>query len=78
VNLNVRNFPDDLHARLAERADETGYDLRDLVIEAVENLLGLGNIVTCPLCGMDGPLVRFGSNARCAHCNSGFMIPEGA
>ena len=77
MNLNLRNFPEDLHLRLIARSSESGYGLRELVIEAIDNLLGDKHIVTCPLCGVDGPLVRFGGNARCFHCDCGFVVPEG-
>ena len=79
MNLNVRNFPRDLHLRLIDKASATGYDLRDLVIEAVENLLVVpGEQVTCPLCGKSGNLKMSGMNCLCVHCGAGFMMPEGA
>lgn len=78
VNLNVRNFPADLHLRLIDKASVTGYDLRDLVIEAVENSLVVASQqVTCPLCGESGDLKMAGTNCRCVHCGAGFIMPEG-
>ena len=39
MHLNIRNFPDELHLSLIQKAASTGYDFRELVIEAVQNSL---------------------------------------
>lgn len=78
TSLNVRNFPDDLHQELIRKASATGYDIRDLVVEAVENSLYVPQQVTCPMCGEEGPKVMAGDNCRCTHCGAGFINPEGA
>lgn len=86
MNLNIRNFPDALHVSLTKKAAAEEREIRDIAIEAFENCLnnvshGMVDdsfVVTCPMCGRDGPAVRFGSNLRCFHCGSGFLVPEGA
>lgn len=78
TNLNVRDFPYELHLRLARKAEISGYDIRDLVIEAVGNSLESGAEVTCPMCGSIGPKVMAGDNCRCTHCGAGFIDPGGA
>lgn len=79
MQLTIRDFPDSLWVVLKNQAVEAGCTLRELVIRVCESSLGIpgGEQVTCPLCGQAGPLVMSGTNARCFHCGSGFMPPEG-
>lgn len=84
MDLNLRNVPDELAAQVKRKAIDAGKTLRDFVIDVLENALtgkADGRVddsfqVTCPMCGESGPLVRFGDNARCWHCGSGFPAPE--
>lgn len=86
MNLNIRNFPDELAVRLKKRAAERGEDFHLHILGTLNSSLVLKRdgtvdeemVVTCPACGLSGPLVRFGDNARCFHCGIGFLVPEGA
>lgn len=85
MQFNLRDFPDDLHYRMQVRAAKDKVPIKELVISTMESALngkGDGIVdeafrVTCPLCGLDGPAFRFGTNLRCFHCGTGFMEPEG-
>jgi len=76
MDLNIRDFPDDLAKRVKIKAVATGSTLKDYLIGILESSVDEGPQVTCPMCGLDGPLVRLGTNARCFHCGSGFVPPE--
>jgi hypothetical protein len=77
VDLNIRNVPDDLVAQIKLKASVVGKTLRDFSIGILKSAVDEGVEVTCPMCGLDGPLIRLGTNARCFHCGSGFVPPEG-
>lgn len=83
MHLNIRDFPDDLHSRITERVLRTKSSLKDFVIGVCERALAGradGRVepeyqVDCPLCGLSGPLLRFGDNAQCWHCGCQFLAP---
>lgn len=85
MDLNIRDFPDDLYASLRKRAAASGETLKGLAVRVLsacltqksDGVLDESYVVTCPMCGQNGPLVRFGANAKCFHCGIGFMPPEG-
>lgn len=83
MDLNIRDVPEDLHQRLKAKAASRPFG--KFIISVLEDSLNIkaegsvddSYVVTCPMCGLNGPLVRFGQNARCFHCGCGFMPPEG-
>lgn len=78
VDLNIRSFPDSLNTLLELRSSLAGVSKKQFIVDILEAAVVDGEQVTCPLCGMDGPLVKLGTMARCTHCGSGFVPPEGA
>jgi transposase len=86
VNFNIRDFPDELKQRIDRKVANEGITLHAFAVRSFEAQLRLkadGKVddsvsVTCPLCGLTGPLLRFGPNARCFHCGTGFMPPQEA
>ena len=86
MDFYIHKFPEELHARLNRKAAGEGKTLKAHVISILQGSLNLKQdglvddemVVTCPACGLNGPLVRFGDNARCFHCGIGFLVPEGA
>jgi hypothetical protein len=78
MDFNIHDFPEDLHRKVKARASALGQTIKEFSTGVFEAALGTeGALVTCPLCGLTGPLVRSGENARCWHCGSGFVLPEG-
>ena len=77
MDLYLRDVPEELHLKLKAKAGMNGKTLRDFSVGILDAAVDEGVQVNCPLCGMDGPLVRFGQNARCFHCGTGFVPPEG-
>lgn len=77
MDLNIRNVPDELAEKLRKKATISGKGLYEFCRGILEVAVDEGVQVTCPMCGMDGPLIRMGTNARCWHCGSGFVPPEG-
>lgn len=78
ADLNIRGIPDELFAVIKAQAALCGKTMKDFALEALRTAVAGGEKVTCPLCGLDGPLVRSGTNCRCFHCGAGFMMPEGS
>jgi hypothetical protein len=83
MNLNIRQFPDEVHQRLLARAARQGQSIGECVVQICEKYLqerpdGVVDdsyTVTCPF-GHTGPLHRFGLNARCWQCGVGFPLPS--
>lgn len=85
MDFNIHDFPEDLHASLRKRAAASGETLKSLAVRVLtscldqksDGLLDESYAVICPICGQNGPLVRFVTNATCFHCGIGFVPPEG-
>jgi hypothetical protein len=85
-NINLRDVPEPLFIALKKKAAASQKFFGQFCIEVLQSSLVLredgivddGYQVTCPMCGQTGPLVRFGMNAKCYFCGSGFVPPTEA
>jgi plasmid stability protein len=76
MDLNIREIDDDLVKRIKIKAIAAGKTLKKYLTDVLEAALDEGPQVQCPLCGLEGSRVMFGTNARCVHCGSGFVPPD--
>ena len=75
--LIVKRFPRDLHRRLRVASAESGDDMREIVIRALEyHLIGIDPAADCPVCGWPNGDGHPGVEALREHIRAEHGIPH--